>query len=103
MKKGLLAASILLFLASGVGFAYAYDRFSSAAELNQVVDRSMAKINAATDMAAAESESDMMKMDLEMLSRAKQNGMMGLGGGAVLLIASAVLFLKARKKNPSPS
>jgi hypothetical protein len=98
MKKGPLIVSILLFLAAGVGFAYAFDRFSSASELNKVVDRSMAKINAATNMADAESESDMMKMDLEMLSNAKQHGMMGLAGGAVLLVGSVVCFFKAKKK-----
>lgn len=97
MKKGLLIISILLFLGSGVGFAYAFDRFSSASEMKRTVDRSMEKISAARDMAEAESESDMMKMDLEMLGRAKQNGMMGLGGGAVLLIASVVLFMKSRR------
>src|SRR5262245_21234138 len=98
MKKGLLAVAIWLFLGAGVAVAYGLDRFSSASELKTIVDRSMEKIKAAKSMEDAEGESHMMELDLEMLSKAKQSGMMGLGGGAVLLGASVVTFMKSRAK-----
>ncbi|HEX5036123.1 MAG TPA: hypothetical protein VFX30_03090 [bacterium] len=97
MKKGLLMVAVLVFLGGGVALAFAYDRFSSAADYKATIERSMQKISAATDVAAAESESDMMKMDIEMMGNAKRNGMIGLSGGAVLIVASVILFLKSRR------
>jgi len=98
MKKSLLAVSILLLLAGGVAIAYGLDRFSSAAEARAQIDRSMAKIDAAKSMEEAAGESDWVKLDAERMGKAKQSGMIGLGGGVALMIASVVTFLKARKK-----
>lgn len=97
MKKGLLLVAVLVFLGAGVALAFAYDRFSSAADYKAIIERSMQKISATQDMAVAESESDMMKMDIEMMGKAKQNGMIGLAGGAILIVASVILFMKSRR------
>ena len=101
MKKSLLLVSILLFLAGGVCVAYALDRFSSAADYRRMADRSMAQMNSTNDMQALEGIKFQMDLDLDMLGKAKQAGMMGLGGAAVLLIGSVVLFLKSRKPRPA--
>jgi hypothetical protein len=97
MKKGLLLLAIVLFLAGGVCVAYALDRFSSAADYKRMVDRSMEEMKGVNDMKALEDIKFRMDLDLDMLGNAKQSGMMGLGGAAVLLIGSVVLFLKSRR------
>lgn len=98
MKKGLLALAILLFLGSGVAFAFAFDRFSSAAESVHTMERSMAKIDGSKDMKEMELEQYQMSLDGEMASKAKNLGMMGVGGGVVLLLGSVVALMKSRKK-----
>lgn len=98
MKKSILAVSILLLLSGGVAIAYGLDRFSSAAEARERIERSIAKIDTAKNMAEAEGESDWVKLDAEQMGKAKQSGMIGVGGGVVLLGAAVVAFLKARNK-----
>ncbi|HSA59340.1 MAG TPA: hypothetical protein VLJ37_06605 [bacterium] len=97
MKKGLLLLAIVLFLGGGVCVAYALDRFSSAADYRRMVDRSMASMQDTNDMKALEDIKFRMDLDLDMLSNAKQSGMMGAGGAIVLLAGSVVLFLKSRR------
>lgn len=97
MRKGLLIVSILLFLAGGVAVAFAFERFSVAADRQQAADQSMKRIESETDMARMEELSEYVKMDAEAAADARQMGMLGGGGGAVLLVGSLVLFLKSRR------
>jgi hypothetical protein len=97
MKKGPLLLAIVLFLGGGVCVAYALDRFSSAAQYQSLVDRTMEEMKGINDMKALEDLKFRMDLDLDMLGNAKQAGMMGLGGAAVLLIGSVILFLKSRR------
>jgi len=71
MKKGLLAVSILLFLASSMAFAFAYDRFSSAGQWIELEGRRAGD--------------------------ARELGFLGLGGGIAGLIASIFVFLRSRR------
>ena len=96
MKKGLLVVAILLFVGSGVAFAFALDRFQVASERLKAAESSIKKMGEAKDMNTAESEGDWVKMDAEAAGDARRLGMMGGGGGAVLLIASIILFVKSR-------
>jgi hypothetical protein len=97
MKKGLLIVAILLFLAGGVALAFAYERFSVAADRQQAVDHTMKRIESETDKARMEELSEYLEMDAIAASDARQMGWLGLGGGVVLLLGSVILFLKSRR------
>lgn len=98
MKKGLLILSILLFAASGVAFVYAFDRYSAAAGYQKKAEETLEKMKNTQDMAKLESLKDEMDIFwLPPLAEAKQSGMIGLGGGAVLLAGSVILFIKSRR------
>ena len=98
MKKGPLILAILLFLASGVAFVYAFDNYSAAAGYQKKAEETLEKMKGTQDMAALQKLKDDMDIFwLPPLAKAKQSGMMGLGGGAVLLVGSIILFLKSRR------
>jgi len=97
MRKGLLIVSILLFLAGGVAVAFAFERFSVAADRQQAADQTMKRIESEKDMARMEELSEYVKMDAEAAADARQMGWMGVGGGVVLLLGSVILFLKSRR------
>lgn len=98
MKKGLLLLSILLFLASGVAFVYAFDNYTAAAGYQKKAEETLEKMKNTQDMAKLESLKDEMDIFwLPPMAKAKQAGMIGLGGGVVLLVGSIVLFMKSRR------
>ena len=98
MKKGSLILAILLFLASGVAFVYAFDNYSAAAGYQKKAEETMAKMKETQDMAKLEQLKDDMEIYwLPPMADAKQAGMIGLGGGVLLLAASIFLFIKSRR------
>ena len=97
MKKGLLIVSILLFLAGGVAVAFAFERFSVAASRQEAMDNTMRRIENEKDMAEMENLSEYLEMDAIAAGDARRLGWMGAGGGFVLLLGSAILFLKSRR------
>ena len=97
MRKGLLIVSILLFLAGGVALAFAFERFSVAADRQQAADHTMKRIESETDKARMEDLSDYLEMDAIAAGDARRMGWLGVGGGVVLLLGSVVLFLKSRR------
>ena len=98
MKKGPLILAILLFLASGVAFVYAFDNYSAAAGYQKKAEETLEKMKNTQDMAQLEKLKDDMDIFwLPPLAKAKQAGMMGLGGGVVLLVGSIILFIKSRR------
>lgn len=114
MRKGLLAISILLFLAGGVAFAFAYDRLSSAAEAQYGADRAMKAIETLRRqyeaekakkpksfekeiMAKMESQGQWIEIESKRASDAQELGFLGLAGGIAGLIASGIVFLRSRR------
>ena len=98
MRKVPLILAILLFLASGVAFVYASDRYTAAAGYEKRAEETLAKMKNTQDMAELEKLKDEMDIFwLPPLAEAKQGGMMGLGGGVVLLVGSILLFIKSRR------
>jgi hypothetical protein len=97
MKKGLLIVAILLFLAGGVALAFAYERFSVAADRQQAVDHTMKRIESETDKARMEELSEYLEMDAIAAGDARRMGWLGLGAGGVLMLGSVILFLKSRR------
>ena len=97
MRKGLLIVSILLFLASGVSLVFAFNYFSMAANSQQSADEMMKHTEGETDMAKLKGWSEAREEFAIEASDARQMGWLGVGGGAVLLVGSVVLFLKSRR------
>ena len=98
MKKAPLILAILLFLASGVAFVYAFDNYSAAAGYQKKAEETLVKMKNTQDMSELEKLKDEMDIFwLPPLAQAKKSGMMGLGGGVVLLVGSIILFLKSRR------
>jgi hypothetical protein len=98
VKKGPLILAILLLLGSGVALVYAYDNFAAAAGYQKKAEETLEKMNKTQDMAQLEKLKDDMDIFwLPPLAKAKNAGMMGLGGGVVLLVGSIVLFIKSRR------
>ncbi len=98
----LLILSILLFLASGVAFVYAFDSYSAAAGYQKKAEETLEKMKNTQDMTKLQSLKDEMDIYwLPPLAEAKQAGMMGLGGGVILLVGSIILFIKSRRPRPA--
>jgi hypothetical protein len=100
VKRGLLILSILLFLASGVAFVFAFDNYTAAAGYQKKTEETLEKMKNTQDMAKLQSLKDDMDIFwLPPMAKAKQAGMMGLGGGVVLLVGSIILFVKSRQND----
>jgi hypothetical protein len=98
VKKVPLILAILLFLASGVAFVYAFDNYTAAAGYQKKAEETLEKMKTTQDMAQLEKMKDDMDIFwLPPMREHKQAGMMGLGGGVVLLAGSIILLIKSRR------
>ena len=98
MKTVPLILAILLLAASGYGFLRAYENNKAAAGYQKLAEENLVKMKNTQDMAALEKlKNANEEYFLPPMAEHKQESMMYLGGGAVLLVGSILAFVKSRR------